>query len=201
MRTLQILDALFPEIRQGILVATFTRPEKWWYLSEIAEALNTRPSSLQRETKVLVRSGILEQRREGTRLYLRPNPHLPIYAELRGMIEKTAGIIPTIRAALAPLSDGIDFAFVYGSVARSEERPSSDIDLFVVGRAGLSDLTPVVRKLERELGREVNVSHYSARDYARAVQQRDHFVSSVVKNAKEFVKGDRHDLERIARER
>jgi hypothetical protein len=45
----QILDNLFSGIRQGVLAATLTRPEKWWYLSELADFLHTRPSSLQRD--------------------------------------------------------------------------------------------------------------------------------------------------------
>ena len=49
------LDSLFPTVRQGVLAATLTRPEKWWYLSELAEFLHTRPSSLQRELSSLGR--------------------------------------------------------------------------------------------------------------------------------------------------
>jgi len=48
------LDSLFPSVRQGVLAATLTQPEKWWYLSELADFLETRPSSLQRELSSLV---------------------------------------------------------------------------------------------------------------------------------------------------
>jgi DNA-binding MarR family transcriptional regulator len=56
------LDSLFPNVRQGVLAATLTRPEKWWYLSELAEFLHTRPSSLPRELSSLEQSGILRMR-------------------------------------------------------------------------------------------------------------------------------------------
>ena len=49
------------------VAATLIRPEKLWYLSELADFLHTRPSSLQRELAALVKSGILEQRRDGRR--------------------------------------------------------------------------------------------------------------------------------------
>ena len=61
------LDSLFSGTRQAVLAATLTRPDKWWYLSELAEFLHTRPSSLQRELSALAQSGILEQRRDGRR--------------------------------------------------------------------------------------------------------------------------------------
>jgi hypothetical protein len=37
-----------------LLAATLNQPEKWWYLSELAQLLKTTPSSLQRELKALV---------------------------------------------------------------------------------------------------------------------------------------------------
>jgi predicted transcriptional regulator len=54
-------------MRGELLGATLNQPDKWWYLSELAQFLKTTPSSLQRELKALVDGGILQQRREGTR--------------------------------------------------------------------------------------------------------------------------------------
>jgi predicted nucleotidyltransferase len=59
------------------------------------------------------------------------------------------------------------FAFVYGSVARSEEHALSDVDLLVVGEVGLADLTPALRKAAARLGREVNVTNYSTREFRK----------------------------------
>jgi DNA-binding IclR family transcriptional regulator len=84
------LDSLIPGVRQGVLAATLTRPDKWWYLSELAEFLHTRPSSLQRELGSLVRSGILQQRKDGRRIYFKAETRSPIFRELRSLFEKTA---------------------------------------------------------------------------------------------------------------
>jgi len=112
MRKTATLGALFPKTRQGVLAATLTQPEKWWFLSELAAFLGTTPSSLQRELSALVDAGILVQRREGTRVYFKAQDRSPIYRELRGIIEKTAGLIPTIRAILAPFGRKILCGFV-----------------------------------------------------------------------------------------
>jgi hypothetical protein len=56
MRNAPVLDAPFPKIRQGVLAATLTRSEKWWYLSELAEQLKTIPSSLQRELAPMIKA-------------------------------------------------------------------------------------------------------------------------------------------------
>ena len=87
MRKTAALDALFPSVRGSLLAATLTQPDKWWYLSELAEFLQTTPSSLQRELKALVNSGILQQRREGTRIYFKAETQSPLFPELHGLLE------------------------------------------------------------------------------------------------------------------
>ena len=71
MRNPSVLTALFPQVRQGVLAATLGQPDKWWYLSELADRLGTSPSSLQRELSSLVASGMLVHRREGRRACFR----------------------------------------------------------------------------------------------------------------------------------
>lgn len=195
MRKDPTLDALFPKIRQGVLAATVARPEKWWYLSELAEYLHTTPSSLQRELASLAASGILRQRREGTRTYFKAEARSPIFRELRSLFEKTAGMIPTLRQALEPLENQIGSSFVYGSVGRGKETATSDVDLMVIGNVGLAELAPALRKVEARLGREVNVTNYSVREFRKRIAAKDHFVSTVLRGPKRFVKGTQRDLD------
>lgn len=173
-------------------------PEKWWYLSELAKKLDTSPSSLQRETEALVKAGILEQKRDGRRTYFRPEKRSPIYPDLRSLFEKTAGIVPMTSSALRPFGNRIVVAFVYGSMARSEEHAVSDIDLLIVGTVSLAALTPTLRKIEQAMGREVNVSLYSVLEFRAKLMKRDHFLSAVIHGEKKFVKGDEHDLEKLS---
>ena len=193
------LDSLFPGVRQGVLAATLTRPQKWWYLSELAEFLHTRPSSLQRELSSLEQSGILQQRKDGRRTYFKAETRSPIFRELRSIFEKTVGLIPTLRAALRPFENKIRCAFVYGSVARREEGATSDVDLMVIGNVGLADLAPILGKVEKRLGREVNVTDYSVDEFRKKVAEGDHFLTTVLKGSLQFVKGEQRDLDAVAR--
>jgi len=114
MRTSVALDTLFPRVRRGVLSATLTRPDKWWYLSELAHFLHTRPSSLQRELAALVQSGILEQRRDGRRTYFKAETRSPIFGDLRSIFEKTVGLVPTLKTVLRPFEDRIACASSMG---------------------------------------------------------------------------------------
>lgn len=192
------LDSLFPSVRQGVLAATLTRPEKWWYLSELAKFLHTRPSSLQRELSSLEQSGILRQRKDGRRTYFKAETRSPIFRELRSIFEKTVGLIPTLKATLQPFANKIACAFVYGSIARREEHATSDVDLMVIGTVGLGDLAPSLRRTEKRLGREVNVTNYSVDEFRKKVADGDHFLTTVLKSSLQFVKGEQRDLDAIA---
>ena len=197
MRKTAALDALFPTVRGNVLAATLTQPDRWWYLSELAQFLRTTPSSLQRELRALVNSGILQQRREGTRTYFKAETRSPLFPELRGLLEKTAGLLPVLQQALEPFGERIDCAFVYGSVARSDEHALSDVDVLVIGTVGLADLAPALRQVEDRLGREVNVTSYSAPEFRQKAVEKDHFLSEVLRGPREFVKGSQRDLDEV----
>lgn len=197
MRNSSVLTALFPQVRQGVLAATLTQPEKWWYLSELADRLGTTPSSLQRELSSLVASGILAHRREGTRAYFKAETSSPVFRELQQLFEKTAGLVPIVRQILEPFGDKILCAFVFGSVARNREHATSDVDLMVIGKAGLADLSPALRKAEQRLGREVNATVYSPDEFREKVKSLDHFLTAILRGRKQFVRGGQSDLDEI----
>jgi DNA-binding transcriptional ArsR family regulator len=199
MRKISILDSLFSGVRQGILAATLTRPDKWWYLSELAEFIGTSPSSLQRELSALAQCGILEQRRDGRRVYFKAETRSPVFADLRGILEKTAGLVPALQNLLHPFRNEISIAFIYGSIARKEEHATSDVDLMVIGSAGLAELSSGLRNVEKQLGREINVTNYSVHEFRRKIRRHDHFLTGVLKSHIQLLIGERNDLEAIAR--
>jgi predicted nucleotidyltransferase len=200
MRNKRPIDTLFPKTRRELLAAIFGHPERWWYLSELAEYLNTTPSSLQRELKSLVSSGILRQRRDGKRTYFQAEKQLPIFEELRGIFTKTLGVADALKNLLTKFGDRILCAFIYGSVARRDEHALSDIDLMVIGSVGLSDLSSPLRTLEKKFRREFNVKCYSPEEFRKKVEDNNHFVLNVLKKEKVFLRGDKDELESIAGE-
>jgi len=188
-------DALFPKTRQAILAATFGEPRRWWYMRELARHLRLTPSSLQRELASLARAGILRQKREGKHVYFRAATDSPIFQELQGLILKTVGLADVLRDALKPLADRIQWAFIYGSLARSEEHSASDVDLIIIGHVGLADVSSPLRKAERRLNRAVNPGTYTADEFAAKVNS-NHFIITVMRSKKLFILGDPREFVR-----
>lgn len=84
-----LLDSLFPAIRYQLLASLLARPEKWTYLSELAQNLDTSPSSLQREVCRMTAAQILERCKRGGRVYFRVARRSPIYEQLRALFRKS----------------------------------------------------------------------------------------------------------------
>lgn len=182
---------------QGVLGAMVLHPERGWYLSDLASFLGVGPSSLQRTLSKLTRAGILVRRRDGNRVYYSADPACPILPELSGILTKTSGIAEPLRAALTPLAGNINIAFIHGSVAESRERSESDIDLIIVGEVGNGDVALALRPVQERLGREVNVTRYTSREFVAKVSSGHHFLSSVLKKPRIFLIGGEHELEQI----
>jgi predicted nucleotidyltransferase len=197
LRKSSLMDALVSRTKQQVLAATLLQPERRWYLLELARHLGVRPSSLQRELKLLAAAGILKRDQNGNRVYFQADAACPIFAELAQILVKTVGIVDVLREALEPLRDRVRVAFVYGSVAVSSERSASDVDLMVIGDVLLSDIAPVLRNAEQKLGREVNPNVYAPDEFRRRIARENHFLTSVVRSEPLFVIGDQNDLAKL----
>lgn len=193
-----LLDPLLSPTVQAVLGATVLRPDHEWYLSDLAAHLGVGPSSLQRTLAELSRAGILHRRKDGNRVYYRPDLDCPIFRELTGILIKTTGIAEPLREALLPLAAQIRVAFIHGSIAEENERSESDIDLILVGDAPGIDLTHALRPLHNRLGRQVNVTRYSASEFRSKVESGHHFLTAVLRKRRIFLIGGQHELDEAA---
>jgi DNA-binding transcriptional ArsR family regulator len=192
-----LLSAILNPSVQGVLSATVLHPKREWYLSDLASYLGVGPSSLQRTLAKLSGAGILLRRQNGNRVYYRADPSCPILGELAGILTKTTGIAEPLREALAPLAKSIILSFIHGSVAEGRERSESDIDLILVGDAASGEVALALRPVQERLGREVNVTRYTPKEFAAKVAGRNHFLSAVLQKPRIFLIGGEHDLEEI----
>ncbi len=198
MRRSGVLDALVSKTKQRILAATVLQSERSWYLVELAAHLKLQPSSIQRELRLLADAGILTRRENGNRVYFQADRNCPIFPELERMLLKTVGLVDVLRQALAPFADRVKIAFIYGSIAASEERSGSDVDLMVIGTIGFSDIALALRDVRSQLGRSVNPAVYTLEEFRTKVKEGHHFLHAVLGEEMVFVHGSKDDLAKLA---
>ena len=200
-RSVPLADALFARTRKAAIGILFSHPEKSWHLRELARYAGVSPTMIGKEMDALSSAGIVLNERDGNRRSLRANPDCPIYEELRGIARKTSGLADVLREALSRL-DGIDFAFVFGSVATGEERADSDVDVCVVGRIPYRSVMNALSGTEVAVGRTVNPVLYSQEEFRQKSEAGNPFVSGLLSSKRIFLIGDDNAIERaIARTR
>jgi len=193
--------ALFGKARRAILSALFSHADEAFYLRQIVRTTGLGLGPVQRELKQLTESGILRRNVRGRQVYYQVNPDSPVFAELKSLVQKTAGAGDILRNALTPLKDRISIAFIYGSIARCRENMSSDIDLLLIGKVGFMDVVASLQSAQKSLGREVNPTVYPPDEFKAKMRANNHFLTSVLKESKIFLIGDETDLRRLAAKR
>jgi len=191
----QLGDALFTTTQQKVLGLLYVKPDKSFYLKEILRLTGMGVATIKRELERMLSAGILQMNKVGNQHHYQANPACPIYDELLGIAKKTFGVVDVIQSALLPFVSEVDFAFIYGSVAKSEESASSDIDLLVVSESvAYTDLMNVLTDAEILLGRPINPSIYTSQQIKKKIKQKNAFLTRLMEQPKLWVKGSDDDV-------
>ena len=167
------------------------------HVREIERRSGLNDSTLRQELRKLVRLDLVQSRRDSNRVYYRAKTENPLYPEIQNLVLKTSGLADALKSTLK--DKRIRVAFVFGSVARGEEKTGSDVDLMVIGQLGLRDLSRLLSGIEEKIGREVNPHVLHEEEFRKRVRAKEHFVSSVMESPKIFIIGSRHELEAMGR--
>jgi predicted nucleotidyltransferase len=167
--------------RQRLLAYYFTNPKARNHLRDLAERLNIDPSNLSKEFARLEREGLFRSEVNGRQKYFQLNREYPLFDEVRRIVAKTIGAAPLISQSLKKV-DGIGAAYLYGSFARNQQDAASDIDVLLIGSPSEKALAQAARKLERQLGREINYTVLTPKEFEQRRARKDAFLENVWHN-------------------
>jgi len=190
---------LFSKTRRAVFSLLYGHVDDAFYLREIVRAAGVGLGGVQRELKQLSDAGIIQRIVRGHQVYYQANPRCPVFAELKSLVVKTVGVGAALQAALAPLGGRIHVAFIYGSMARSEEHRESDVDLLVVGKATFTEIVSALSEAQKTIGREINPTVYPPAEFRSKVAAGHHFLSTVLRGPMFFLIGDKRELARLAK--
>ncbi len=194
-KKISLIDALFGKTKKSVISILFAKPDRSWYLRELARATSTSPTMLGKELDLLTDAGIVCEESDGNRRRVWANPECPIFEELRGIARKTAGLADIVKDALSDIP-GIKVAFIFGSVARGEERSDSDVDVCIVGSASNRAIGEAMNSAEKAIGRPVNALVYKVNELREKVAKGNPFMTKMLSTQKLFLVGDSSELDR-----
>lgn len=177
-------DALFTKTQRRVLGLLFGNPDRSYYANEIVRHASVGIGAVQRELERLVAAELITATKQGNQKHYQADPGSAVFTELTGIVWKTVGVpTPALAAREAganyrsrdvksrPARLQIDYAklreicrrhhvkklSLFGSAARGELRPDSDVDLmieFEPGRApSLWETSDMAEEFSRAFGK------------------------------------------------
>jgi predicted nucleotidyltransferase len=190
-QSLNLGDALFSKTQQRVLGLLFGKPDQSFYANEIVRWAGLGKGTVMRELGRMEMSGIVSLSRQGNQTHYQANKNCPVFDELLSITYKTFGIGDAIKIALQPLFNQIEFAFVYGSIAKNEATASSDVDLMIVGKElNYGEVMELLAPVEESLARSINPTLYTLEDFHTKLRAANHFLVRVIEQTKINVIGE-----------
>lgn len=190
-------DLLFGQTRGRTLALLYGHSGQTFYLRQISREIDASVGAVQRELKTLSDIGLITRSVSGKQVYFQANRAHPVFEELNALIAKTVGVFQLLGAALVPFAKKISVAFVYGSMARHDEKAGSDVDLMVVGDVTLDDVLQQLAPVERAIGRSINPTLYSMKEFKTKLKSGNHFLRSVIHSETVPLIGEINELGKV----
>ncbi len=174
-----MLTKLMPTARVKILAFLLLNASESFHLREIARRSGVPLRSVQRELELLEEITLVDRVRRGRQVFVRVQTSHPLFHDLHSLLLKTEGLAIPLRQALEK-TDNVETAAVYGSVASGTDTGLSDIDLLVVGAPDELAFHETVSTIEEQLGRPINYTLISPKEFRKRVQQHDPFLDRIL---------------------
>jgi predicted nucleotidyltransferase len=165
-------------IRRDILVRLIEGPAARLHLRELARGARTSAGTAARELARLESAGLVRREAEGNQVYFSAATNSPLFEPVSALIRRTIGAAAVVRRHLEGLGS-VESAVIFGSYAAGDMRPTSDIDLLVVGSPDRDDLTDRLELASRDIGRAVNETVLTPAELADRRARGDRFIESV----------------------
>lgn len=186
-------EILSSKVRAEIFRILFGINREEVHMREIERRAGLSIGTIQTELKKLSSLDLVKRRQDGNRIYFSANTSHPLYRDVRSMVLKTNGLAEILRQVLTQASE-IQAAFVFGSIARNEEKADSDVDLLIIGDTGLRDATKLLSGISEQIGREINPYVMKKEEFLMRKKENEHFISQVLAGSKLYIIGNDDDL-------
>ena len=149
-------ELLGSEVRARVISHICANADEPIIAADLVRELDASATAVSRELARLCELGML---REGKPIG-RARPYyliqdFPLLPGLRSMCMYATGVVAALRAAFAD-EEGIEVAFIFGSIAAGGDRPDSDVDVIVVWDIPGIDLAQLTRPVWLATGREID---------------------------------------------
>ncbi len=196
-----MLKNLFSSETRILLLTQFLmNPEKEFYLRQISTKFGLSPRQVSLELQNLEKIDLIKKRISGNQHYFCINKQHQLFEDLQNIFLKTVGLKDVIKKYLDAYISEIEFAFIYGSMAKGNATINSDIDLMIIGNLSTRKISGSMLQAGKELNREINFSIFPISELKDRLKNNDHFISTIMNEPKIFLTRNSNEFDCLAKE-
>src|SRR5258706_1374050 len=128
-----------------------------FYVRELTRLTKEEINAIRRELEHLQKAGLLQSEKRGNRLYYSVKTNFALYPELTNLVTKSTGFGRLILKNRSKFGF-VKFAFVSQKLARGLKREPDEVDLIIIGKVIMPQVSLVVKSIEKMLNTEINYS-------------------------------------------
>lgn len=164
-----------------------------YYVRQLTRITKEEINAVRRELDHLQKAGLLSSEKRGNRLYYSVKTNFPLYPELTNLVIKSTGFGNLITKNRSKLGF-VKFAFVSQKLARGLPRDSEEVDLMIIGKTIMPQVTLMVKQLEKMLATELNYSCMTEEEFSYRKTHKDPFIVKVLLQSRLTLIGDEIQL-------
>lgn len=189
----KLSDFIISRVRVKLLTIFLERPNEMYYVRELTRLAKEEINAIRRELKRMQDVGMLKSEKRGNRLYYTYKTSYPFYPELLRLVIKNSSIGQQLIKNKSKLGF-VKYAFLSQKLIKGLDRDPEHIDLLVIGKVIMPQLSIIVKKLEKLLGSEINYSSMTEEEYKYRKSRKDPFITSVLLQPRIMIIGDETKL-------
>lgn len=164
-----------------------------YYVRELTRMTKEEINAIRRELEHLQKAGLLKNEKRGNRLYYSVVTSFSIYPELSNLVAKSTGFGKLILKNRSKLGF-VKFAFVSQKLSRGMKRDPEEVDLMIIGKVIMPQVSLIVKSIEKTLNTELNYSCMTEEEFEYRKSHKDPFIIKVLLQPRITLIGDEIQL-------
>ena len=185
----KLSDLIISKVRVKLLKIFLSQPKEMFFVRELTRMTKEEINAVRRELMHLQVIGLLQNEKRGNRLYYSARSVYPLYSELSNLVAKSTGVGRQIIKNKNRLGF-IKYAFVSQKLIRGLDRTKEDVDLMIVGKSIMPQVSQLVASIEKMLDTELNYSCMTEEEFEYRKSHMDPFIIKVLLAPRVMLIGD-----------
>ncbi len=183
-----MLEQLFgSRTRVKLLRLFLSNPDAAYYVREITRKIDEQLNSVRRELANLLLFGLITSDLRADKKFYQLNKKFALAKELSDLVLKSEVLLEQNFIKTMKDAGKIKFLLLTGSFTGAKQSPT---DVLIVGQVNKAKLVSGIEKFQREIGREINFTLLTVKDFNERRNLGDKFLLTVLSGDKVVVVDD-----------